>query len=134
MRSTPTSAMETLLMLPPLGIFIEMESIQAVYRLEYIGRFNQARVGHSKVFTKMTEENPLLFAPFENIEPTNVFGRKVSVEFPSRIEWLDPVSILPPNGVIFYTDGSLLHRQTGAGVYSESLEIGDAHALGSNSI
>jgi ribonuclease HI len=36
-------------------------------------------------------------------------------------EWLDPVSILPPNG------------QAGAGVYSESLEIGDAYALGSYS-
>jgi hypothetical protein len=35
--------------------------------------------------------------------------------------------------VIFYTDGSLLNGQTGAGVYSESIEIGDAYALGSNS-
>jgi hypothetical protein len=58
MRSTPTSALETLLMLPPLGIFIEMESRQAIYRLKCIGRFKQARVGHSEVFTKMTEENP----------------------------------------------------------------------------
>jgi hypothetical protein len=98
MRSTPTSALETLLMLPPLGIFIEMESRQAVYRLKRIGRFKQARVGHSEVFTNMTEENPLLLAPSDKIEPTNVFGRKFSVEFPSRIEWLDPMSILPQNG------------------------------------
>jgi hypothetical protein len=46
-----------------LGIFIEMESRQAVYILKCIGRLNQARAGHSEVFTKMTEENPLLLAP-----------------------------------------------------------------------
>jgi hypothetical protein len=82
MRSTPTSALKTLLMLPPIGIFIEMESRQAVYRLKCVGFFKQARVGHSKVFTKMTEENSLLLAL------TNVFGREVFVEFPSRTEWL----------------------------------------------
>jgi hypothetical protein len=42
------------------------------------------------------------------------------------------VSILSPNGVIFYTDGSLLNGQAGAGVYSESLEIGDAYLLAPN--
>jgi hypothetical protein len=65
-------------MLPPLGILIEMESRQAVYRMKCIGRFKQARVGHSEIFTKMTEKNPS-----DKIEPTNVFGRKFSVEFPS---------------------------------------------------
>jgi hypothetical protein len=40
------------------------------------------------------------------------------------------VSVVSPNGVIFYTDGSLLNGQAGAGLYSESLAIGEAHALG----
>jgi hypothetical protein len=80
-----------LLMLPPLGIFIEMESRQAVYRLQFIDWFKQARVGHSEVFTKMTEENPLLLAPSDKIEHTYVFGSKFSVELPSRTEWLDLV-------------------------------------------
>jgi hypothetical protein len=44
MQSSPTLALETLLMLPPLCIFIEMESRQAIYRLKCIGRFEQARV------------------------------------------------------------------------------------------
>jgi hypothetical protein len=47
------------------------------------------------------------------------------------IEPLDTVSILSPNGV--YIDGSFLKGQAGAGVFSESIEIGDAYALGSNS-
>jgi hypothetical protein len=81
-------------MLPPLGIFIEMKSRQAVYRLKCIGQFKKARVGHSEVFKKTTEENPLLLAPSDMIEPMNIFGRTFSVEFPSRTEWLVPMSIL----------------------------------------
>jgi hypothetical protein len=54
MRSTPTSALEVLLMLPPLSIFIvlygfgmliifiEKESRQAAYRLKGTGRLNRA--------------------------------------------------------------------------------------------
>jgi hypothetical protein len=80
-------------MLSSLGIFIEMESRQVVLRLKCIGRFKQAKEGHSEVFTKMTDKNPQLLAPSDKIESTNVFGRKFSVEFPSRTEWLDPVSI-----------------------------------------
>jgi hypothetical protein len=90
MRSTPTSALEVLLMLPPLSIFIEKESRHAAYRLKCTGKFNRAKVGHSEILTRMTEEDPLLLAPSDKIEPTNVFGRKFSVGFPSRTDWLDP--------------------------------------------
>jgi hypothetical protein len=51
------------------------------------------------------------------IETTNDFGRKFYVNFPSRTDWFDPESILSPNSVVYYTDGSLLNGQAGAGVY-----------------
>ena len=44
MRSTPTSALEALLMLPPLSIFIEKESRQAAYRLKCKGKLNRVIV------------------------------------------------------------------------------------------
>jgi hypothetical protein len=52
--------------------------------------------GNSEILTGMTVENPLLLAPTDKIEPTNVFGRKFSVGFPSRTDWLDPGSVLLP--------------------------------------
>jgi hypothetical protein len=86
---------------------------------------------HSEILTRVTEENPLLLAPTDKIEPTIVFGRKYSVGFPSRSDWLDPGSVLQPNSVTFYTDGSLLDGRAGAGVYSESQNTGVAYSLGS---
>jgi hypothetical protein len=106
-RSPLSSALEVLLMLPPLNIFIEKDCIQAAYRLKCTGRLNRDKVGHSEILTRMTEENLLLLVPSDKIEPTNVFGRAFSVEISHRTYWLG--SVLPPNSVTFYTDGSLLN-------------------------
>jgi ribonuclease HI len=130
MRSTPTSALEALLSLPPLSIFIEKESRQAAYRLKCIGKINRTSIGHSVILSRMTEENPVLLAPCDKIEPTNVFGRRFSVEFPSRSDWADQKSILPTESEAFFTDGSLVNGQAGAGVYSESQDTGESYALG----
>jgi hypothetical protein len=119
MRSTPTSALEVLLMLPPLSILIEKESRHAAYRLKDTGRLNRAIVGHSEILARMIEETPILGAPSDKISV------EFSVEYPSRADWLDST-----NGVTFYTDGSLLNGQAGAGLYSESQNTRETYALG----
>jgi hypothetical protein len=58
MHSTPTTALEVILMSPPLGIYIEEEARQATYRLNCSGEFTRARFCHSEVFEKMTDEWP----------------------------------------------------------------------------
>jgi hypothetical protein len=88
------------------------------YRLKCIGKLRRAKVGHSEILTTKTAENPLLLAPTDKIGPTIVFGTKFSVGFSSRTDWLDPDSVLSPNSVTFYTDGSLLNVRCGAGCIS----------------
>jgi hypothetical protein len=61
MHSTPTAALEVILMLPPHGIYIEEEAKQATYRLNCSGELNRARFDHSKVFEKMTDEWPFFW-------------------------------------------------------------------------
>jgi hypothetical protein len=54
-----------------------------------------------------------------------------TVEFPLRTKSnIDQKSILPPSSEIFFTDGSLLDGQAGAGVYSETQNTNEAYALG----
>jgi hypothetical protein len=43
---------EVILMLPPLGIYIEGEARQATYRRNCSGEFTRARFGHSEVFER----------------------------------------------------------------------------------
>jgi hypothetical protein len=52
------------------------------------------------------------------------------VRFPSKTDWLDPGSVLPPNSVTFFNHGSLFDGRTGAGVYSEYQNTGEAFSLG----
>jgi hypothetical protein len=61
MHSTPTAALEVILMLPPLSIYIEEEARQATYRPNCSGEFTRARFGHSDVFEKMTKSGHLLW-------------------------------------------------------------------------
>jgi hypothetical protein len=133
MHYTPTAALEVILMLPPLGIYIEGEARQATYRLNCSGEFTRARFGHSGVFEKMTDEWPSLLAPGDKIVPIIAFGRGFLVELPPRSSWLsqETSEILPSDGVIFYTPGSLCEGRAGAGVFSDTLDIRKSYVLGS---
>jgi hypothetical protein len=81
----------------------------------------------------MTNEWPFLLNPGDKIVPIIAFGRRFLVELPPRNSWLSQESskILPSDGVIFYTDGSLCEGEAGAGVFSDTLDIRETYALGS---
>jgi hypothetical protein len=80
MHLTSTAALEVILMVPPLGIYIEGEVRQANYRLNCSGEFTRARFGHSEVFEKMTNEWPSILAPGNKIVTFIAFGRGFLVE------------------------------------------------------
>jgi hypothetical protein len=63
MRLTPTSALEVMLMLPRLHLFIKQEARQAANRLLGNGCSYVPNFRHSEVLIKMTDEMPLLLAP-----------------------------------------------------------------------
>jgi hypothetical protein len=78
MHSTPTAALEVILML----VFILLR--QAIYRMNCSGELTRARLGHSEVFEKMTNEWPSLLAPRDTIVPIIAFGKRFLVEVPPR--------------------------------------------------
>jgi hypothetical protein len=86
MHSTPTAVPEVILMLPPLGIYIEGEARQVTYRLICSGEFTRARFGHSEVFKKMTDEWPSFLTPGEKIVPIIAFARRFLVELFGNFE------------------------------------------------
>jgi hypothetical protein len=104
MRSTPTSALEDMLMLPPLHLFIKHEG--------------------SKVLIKMTDEMPLLLAQMDKFVTLNTFDRKFSFDFPTREDWsTECVALVALDGLVFFTDGSLCEGRAGSGVFSDILNI-----------
>jgi hypothetical protein len=124
MRSTPTSALEVMLMLPPLQLVIKQEVRQAGDRLLENGCSYVPNFGHSEVLIKMTDKMPLLLAPRDKFVTFNIFGRKHSVDFPTREDWsTECVDLVAPDGLVFFTDGSLCEGRAGAGVFSDILIV-----------
>jgi hypothetical protein len=81
----------------------------------------------------MTNEWPSLLAPEDKIVLFFAFGRRFLVELPPKSSWLsqETSEILPSDGVIFYSDGSLCEGRAGAGVFSDTLDISKSYAFGS---
>jgi hypothetical protein len=57
-RSTPTAAMETLLNLPPIDIFIKGQARMGTYRLKYNDSWRNLEYEHSRITNVIT--NPIL--------------------------------------------------------------------------
>jgi hypothetical protein len=89
---------------------------------------------HSEVLIKMTDEMPLLLDPTDTFVTLNIFGRKFSVDFPKREDWsTECVDLIAPDGLVFFTDGSLYEGRAGADVLSGILNVRESYALGSQS-
>jgi hypothetical protein len=80
---------------------------QAANRLLGNGCSYVPNFAHSEVLIKMTEEMPLLMAPKDKFVTFYIFGRKFSVDFPTREDWsAECVDLVAPDGVVFFTGGS----------------------------
>ena len=118
-------------MLPPLNIFIEKEARQVMYRLKCSGRLRSSRTRHSLIYDKMTKESPIIAAKTDIITHTDVFDRGFAVKFPSREFWMNQAeNATLSNEITCYTDGSFCDNRSGAGVFSESLNLKESYSLG----
>jgi hypothetical protein len=104
MRSTPTSALDVMLMLPPLHLFIKQEAREGANRLLRNGCSYVSNFGHSEVLIKMTDEMRLLLVLSAKYVTLDIFGRKFSVDFPTRKDWSTKcVDLVAPDGHVFFT-------------------------------
>jgi hypothetical protein len=133
MCSSPSSALGVMLMLPPSHLFIKQEARQAANRLLGNGYSYVPKFGHLEVLIKLTDEMPLLLAPRDKFVTLYIFGRKFSVDFPTKKDWSTKcVDLVAPDGLVFFTEGSFFEGRAGAGVFSDILNGRESYALGSH--
>jgi len=67
--------------------------------------------------------------PTDKITKTFRFDKKFTVHFPPRQEWLE--GVLPPSrGATWYTDGSLINKSAGAGIFCANPSVEQSISLG----
>lgn len=118
--STPTAALDAILNLPPLDIFIKGEARMASYRMSVSDCWNNPYVdlGHSKI-SKMVNIGEIGDMISDYSLPEYHFEKPFQITISSREEWKDKETEITsgPEQLTWYTDGSKTEVGTGAGVY-----------------
>lgn len=118
MSTCPGMALNALLGLPPLNVFIQKEAKASMYRANIMGR-------KGWLSKKMrTLQDSLMDLPILGMTPDamllrHVFEKQYSVEMPSREDWCNNQLNYEAGCLIWYTDGSKIGRDVGCGIHGE---------------
>ena len=115
LKTTPTAAIEVLLNLPPLHIFIQGEARSVMHRLihnqQHVSKTHNA--DNRKLIKELKTHN-IMGQPIDATATRYSFHNKFNVIIPDREDWKKGVPIQAE--AIWYTDGSKTSEGVGAGV------------------
>ena len=130
--STPTAALEVLLQIPPIDVFLKGEAFMATYRLErgdmwtrrrYVGGRGSRLKSHVDMNNEGKINIPILSMPKDSCTPFLQFGKGFSTQIGERNQIQSVIDELGEGIIQCYTDGSHIDRKTGAGIYFKPHEI-----------
>lgn len=128
MRTTPTAALEAILGLPPLHLFIQQEATMAAVRLKALDLWGKRVTQHTALLEELNNELPITKAINDRVPKQFIFDKKYRIQLHEdhRCEGLCPTELR------IFTDGSKTGTGTGAGIFSEDLNIHIATPLGAH--
>lgn len=131
-RTTPTAALQVLLGLPPLHLYVRMEALKTTIRLGNLGITRGCTLRHHRLWKDLEGQLKEFSMPTDDKIPSTSFRRGYEVHFPTRENWSDDAWVLDNkfNALAIYTDGSLTEEGAGAGVYFCNEDLGIQVPLG----
>ena len=118
MRSTPTVALEALLGLSPLHLFMKSEAKVFNYKLNIHPDSTIQKLTYTSLNKEQENDNILRIKESDIMLPKYNFEFPYQVTIPSREEWASK-SYDEQEGTKFFTDGSKTEHGTGYGIYGE---------------
>lgn len=124
MRTTPTAAMEAILNIPSLDLFVEEDALRSSLRLSTtkMWKENISSKRHTCILEKNVRQTPILSAVRDQIVRSYNFNTPYQV-------WINGHPNTSPDLSIF-TDGSRTDSGSGAGVYCQNPSIRLSISLG----
>jgi len=123
-QTTPTSAMEVLVGLPPLDLVIQGEARAAAHHLWSLGCWSylHPQQGHSRILTRLQGSDPIFNMRVDFMRPVYNLEPKYRVTMLTREEWTRGPGTPPAvKGLVWFTDRSRTAEGIGAGFYGLSV-------------
>ena len=123
MKSTPIAALEALLNIEPLHIYIESVARATCIRLNQSYLLSQSNYGHASIWYKLVEESPSIEMPHDIISPVYRFDNSFQLKLPTREDWKNDTAIPNNNCITWYSDGSKYDNLAGSGIYCPQTQL-----------
>ncbi|XP_055685668.1 ribonuclease H1-like [Lutzomyia longipalpis] len=134
-RTSPTAALEVILGLPPLPLFVKAEAEMSALRLSSVNEWKSGgtQVGHGKILNKAYRRLPKLKMREDFTSEQKVPKQCVQAFLHSRDEWANEAeAIISSNSISLFTDGSLMEGSAGAGYSCLDPPVSGSIPLGEN--
>lgn len=131
-KSTPTAALEILLRLPPLDLYLKAEATLAAYRLINTDNWKKGNHGYGHTLIQNDVESNSVLAMRSDLMITEYcFDHSFEIQIGTRQDWSSKqIPKRLQNHLIWFTDGSRDGTHSGAGVYSTSPRTELSFSLG----
>jgi len=120
MSTAPTRALEVILDLTPLDIFICSTARMTAYRMMLKKQWYDKPIGTGHISITKKTNDPTLLMPSDILERTYMFEKPFEVTFPTREEWKNNMIDTKNSDLIWFTDGSRKNNLSGLGVHGVS--------------
>ena len=121
-RSTPSKALDAMLSLLPLHLFVQLEAEKSALRLQRTKKFLEGDLrGHLSILENF--KISAMLSQEDWMDRQYNFERLFQVTEPSRTEWESGGPSIQPGSIVFYTDGSRLNNRVGAGVAGPGVSL-----------
>lgn len=129
-NSTATMALEALLSIPPLDLYIKSTAFNAALNMQFNGRWYQSSgKSHTTILNQIKDDRLLMIS--DQMSAVYMLEDAFEWAIPEREEWQGTDSTLPPPvSIVCFTDGSKKEGLSGAGYYCESLGLGKSISTG----
>ncbi|XP_050667740.1 uncharacterized protein LOC126967322 [Leptidea sinapis] len=129
MTSTPGAALNALLNLPPLNLYLQKEARASMHRVMTQMRTNWLS-NSLRLFEQSLLRSPVLDMVSDAMLPKFDFISNFSIEFPTREDWLNNRITWKKGSLKWYTDGSKSGSDVGCGIFGECPKFGKSVNLG----
>ena len=122
MKTTPTAALEVMLDLPPLHLYVKEEAAMTALRLKTLALWKDSNTTHTSILDELFEDFPIMRATNDRIPKSFIFDKKYKIQLHEdhNYEGLNPAELAR-------AAGSLLLRFS---FPAKTLESGEGWAFG----